>query len=534
MTAATTEIFQIGPGLGPAAGAQEMGFKAYNLARVARLGLPVPPAFVLGTGFCSEFFSHARTLPPGTRELLAAQVRYLESASGLAFGSERRPLLVSVRSGAPVSMPGMMQTVLDVGLTDSTSRGLLRMTGNPRLVWDSYRRLVQAYAEVVHGCKAERFRAVLDRHVQAAGLERSQDLDFHSLAKVTREYLGLFERLTGRPFPQDPMDQLEGAVGAVLDSWHGAKAREFRRLNGLDDTFGTAVTVQRMVFGNAGGTSGSGVLYTRDPATGENRAYLEFLFNAQGEDVVSGRHAVGSPLRLAEVLPEVHTQVQEARRMLEAEFLDAQEVEFTVENGTLFLLQTRTAKRTPSAALRMAVESVRDGLIDPATALERLGEYDLEAIREVRLDPNAGGRRLCRAEPASSGVASGAIALDAAAAIEAARAGSDIILVREETSTDDIAGVAVARGILTALGGRTSHAAVVARHLDKVCLVGCSELAIDLANRRCSIAGEWLDEGDTICLDGNTGGVWLGTPRVVVERPTAYLAEVARWRELVH
>jgi len=532
MTSREGDIFAIGPA-GAAAGVQEMGFKAYNLARMAGVGLPVPQGFVLGTRFCRDFFKHGRKLPPDTRELLAAQIQRLELASGLTFGGERRPLLVSVRSGAPVSMPGMLDTAVDIGLTESSLRGLLRMTGNPRLVWDSYRRLVQSFAEVVHHCRSDPFDGILNRQLRLAGVGRSQELDYRSLAQTARECLAMFETLTGRPFPQDPVEQLEAAVRAVFESWHGAKAEEYRRLNGLDEELGTAVTVQRMVFGNAGSTSGAGVAFTRDPASGENTLYMDFLFNAQGEDVVSGRRALGESIPLEDALPGVFQQLQDVRRTVEGEFLDAQEIEFTVENGALFLLQTRTAKRTPWAALRIAVEQVQEGLIEPETALGRLESLDLNAIQAQRLATVDGAHLLCRADSASIGVASGAIALDAAAAIKAAKAGIDVILVREETSTDDIAGVAAARGILTALGGRTSHAAVVARQLNKVCLVGCRDLVIDLANRRCALSGEWLGEGDVICLDGRSGQVFAGTPQLAIERPTAYLAEVAKWRNSV-
>jgi pyruvate,orthophosphate dikinase len=383
----------------------------------------------------------------------------------------------------------------------------------------------------VHHCEAAPFDAILDRHVRSAGVDRSQELDYRALTEATREYLALFEALTGRAFPQDPMDQLEAAVRAVFESWHSAKADEYRRLNQLDDGLGTAVTIQRMVFGNAGGTSGAGVAFTRDPASGENRLYMDFLFNAQGDDVVSGRRALGDSVRLEEALPDVFRQLQDARHALEAEFLDAQEIEFTVQDGALFLLQTRTAKRSPWAALRIAVEQVQEGLIDPAAALERLKSYKLDEIQEVRLSAINGARMLCRADSASSGVASGAIALDTATATTAAAEGKDVILVREEASTDDIAGVVAARGILTALGGRTSHAAVVARQLNKVCLVGCRDLVIDLATRRCAISGEWLKEGDTICLDGPSGQVFAGAPQLLIEKPSAYLTEVAKWRK---
>jgi pyruvate,orthophosphate dikinase len=464
------------------------------------------------------------------RPLLASQVQRLERDSGLAFGSSRKPLLVSVRSGAAVSMPGMMETLLNVGLTESSLRGLLRMTGNPRLVWDSYRRLVQSFAEVVHRCPRAPFETALATELQAAGVSRPQELDYRSLETLARRYLAVFESLSGHEFPQDPMDQLESAVRAVFESWNAEKAKVYRRMNRIDENTGTAVTIQRMVFGNAGGTSGSGVAFTRDPATGEDQLYMDFMFNAQGEDVVSGRRAFGEPVALEDALPDAFRALHDARHVLEAEFRDAQEIEFTVENGKLYFLQTRSAKRTPWAALRIAVEQANQGLIDRRTALAHLSAYDLAAIQEVRLEAVDGARLLCRAEPASIGVASGAIALDAQAASRFAGAGRDVILVREETSTDDIAGIATAGGILTALGGRTSHAVVVARQLAKVCIVGCRELVIDFPARRCAIAGEWFNEGDVICLDGRSGQVFAGEPLRVVERPTAYLAEVEKWR----
>ena len=531
MRAPQPEVFVIGPA-GAAAGPQQMGFKAYNLARMAGAGLPVPPAFVLGTSFCRDFFERGRKLPPHMRDLLAGEIQRLEIASGLGFGSERRPLLVSVRSGAPVSMPGMLDTVLDVGLTETTLRGLRRMTGNPRLAWDSYRRLVQSFCEIVHRRGTEAFAAILDRNMRSAGVARSQELDYRSLGQVAREYLAAFEAVTGRAFPQDPMEQLEAAVRAVFDSWSSERAKEYRRLNRLADEPGTAVTIQRMVFGNAGGTSGSGVAFTRDPASGENALYMDFLFNAQGEDVVSGRRAVERSARAEHVLPAAFQLLQDSRRALEAEFLDAQEFEFTVEEGALFFLQTRVAKRTPWAALRIAVEQVQEGLIDPTTALARLESYDLDRIEEVRLSTLNRARLLCSADSGSLGVASGAIALDTAAAVKGAAAGKDVILVREEASTDDVAGVAAACGVLTALGGRTSHAAVVARQLNKVCLVGCRDLAIDLPARRCAIAGEWFHEGDILCLDGRAGRVFAGVPQIVIEKPTAWLAEVSKWLQL--
>jgi pyruvate,orthophosphate dikinase len=507
-----------------------LGFKAYNLWRMERIGLRVPPAFVLETGFCRDFLAGTRSAAPGLRELLAARVRDLERASGLMLGSARRPLLVSVRSGAPVSMPGMMETVLDIGIGEASVPGLLRLTGNPRLVWDSYRRLVQSFAEVVHGLPALAFEAALAARIREAAVASLRDLDFQGLRALTRDYLELFEELVGKPFPQQPIEQLEAAVIAVWASWEGAKAREYRRLHGLSDDLGTAATVQQMVFGNAGGTSGAGVAFTRDPASGEHVLYVDFMFNAQGEDVVSGRHRAPDSERLAAILPHVHTELYGVADHLEREFRDMQEFEFTVQDGKLYLLQTRTGKRTPWAAVRIAVDQVEEGLQSEQDALDRLATIDLARVERLRVVRSGATRVLGRALSAGAGVAVGEIALDADRAQAVAAAGRAAILVRENTETEDIAGIAAAAGILTASGGRTSHAAVVARQLDKVCLVGCDALVLDPEHRRCSLGGEWLAEGALVSLDGHAGEVLAGAVEVEVEKPVEYLRRIADWR----
>lgn len=525
------QVFLLGDGLASTAdgGVAAMGFKAYNLARIARIGLPLPPAFVLGTRFCRDYFSRGGRLAPGFPELLAANIRRLELLSELNFGGERRPLLVSVRSGAPVSMPGMMETILNIGLCDGALRGVLRLTGNPHLVWDCYRRLAQSFAEVVYGCPAEPFESALAEHLRKRNVERPQELDFQSLAELTREYLKLFHSLTGKDFPQNPLDQLQQAVAAVFQSWNSPKAVEYRQLNQFDHLVGTAVTVQRMVFGNAGGNSGAGVAFTRDPATGENSPYLDFIANAQGEDVVSGRHLVQDSEQLRQVMPGAYQEILKVRQALEREFRDMQEFEFTIQEGQLFILQTRAAKRAPFAALRIAVEQVHEGLIEREEALARLKDYNLDSIKQTRLAAGPEVTVLATATPASLGVAVGEIALDAVTAQQRAAAGQPVILVRRDTSTSDIAGIAVAQGILTALGGRTSHAAVIARQMNKVCLVGCPSLVVDLANRRCAIGGKWFNEGESIGLDAGAGRVLAGKVKIVQEQPSAYLTEVAKW-----
>jgi pyruvate,orthophosphate dikinase len=525
-------VFLVGCGAAADASvtASMVGFKAYNLMRMDRLGLPVPPAFVLGTGYCRDFFRRGGTAPPGLRDLLAAQIRVLERTTGLGFGSARRPLSVSVRSGAAVSMPGMMDTILDIGLNDVTVRGLIRLTGNPRLAWDSYRRLVQSFAEVVHHCPAEGFAEKLELRQRQSGVASARELDFRALKGLTDDYLELYEDFVGEPFPQNPLDQLESAVSGIWQSWAGDKAMTYRKLNGLSDDLGTAVTVQRMVYGNAGGTSGAGVAFTRDPASGEPSLYLDFLFNAQGEDVVSGRSGAPDGLRLASVLPATKDEIVRVAGALEREFGDMQEFEFTVEDGRLYVLQTRTGKRSSWAELRIAMDQVDEGLIDSNAATKRLAGLDLEHLGRLRVVPSATSRVLCRAVAASIGVAVGEIAFAPARAVETAQAGRPVILVRASTSTDDIAGIAAATGILTATGGRTSHAAVVARQLDKVCLVGCDALVVDPEGGRCTIAGETFREGDVLVLDGGSGEVLAGDVQVEFERPVAALARLAAWR----
>ena len=508
----------------------EIGFKAFNLMAMTAAGLPVPPGFVLTTGFARQAVTAAGGATSELRAALADGVRHIERESGLGFGARRRPLLVSVRSGAPVSMPGMMETLLDVGVNDLTVDAIIRSTGNPRLAWDCYRRLVQGFAEVVHDCPANAFASGLEECMRACGASSPREIDFRSLTALTRDYLALFEELTGEPFPQDPMLQLEQAAVAVVRSWHSEKAVTYRRARNIGDSPGTAVTVQRMVFGNAGGMSGAGVAFTRDPSTGANELYMDFLFNAQGEDVVSGRHALADEVPLATLLPDTRREIEAIAAKLETEFGDAQEFEFTVEDGKLFMLQTRAAKRTPLAALRIAVDLVAAGLIDPAAALAQLQGIDLATVEELRLALPDELQLLASATPAGIGIAVGRLVLDVEAAERLAAAGDPVLLLRHETATADIAGIAISAGILTAVGGRTSHAAVVARQLGKVCLVGCRELVLDLQARRCRIGGHELGEGDWLCLDGNAGRIHAGRPEVVGVRPDELLQEVEKWR----
>ena len=513
----------------PDGGRTEVGNKAWNLMRMARAGLPVPPGFVLPTGWCRRL-RDGNAKEADVQEALSAGMSALEEASGRSFGGARKPLLVSVRSGTAVSMPGMMETVLDVGLNAPVVEALIRDTGNPRLAWDSYRRFIQGYAEVVALLPTPPFDAAVRAAVKEAGMQSEQDLDFRALRNLCQALLRVYHEEAGDPFPEDPAEQLLRVALAVFRSWDAPKAASYRRLNGLDDAIGTAVTVQMMVFGNAGGASGAGVAFTRDPATGEPALYADFQFNGQGEDVVAGRSSTGGAEDLRRRLPAVWEALENAAHALERLFRDAQDLEFTVQAGQLFLLQARDAKRTPWAALRIAVDLVQEGLIPPADAMKRLAHVDLTALTRTRFDAGD-AKPLATASAAGLGVAVGAIALDAEALERLGLHGDPVILVRHDTSTADIEAIAKAAGLLTAAGARTAHAAVVARQLGKVCLVGCEALTIDLDRRRCRIGEAWLQEGDVLSVDGNSGTIYAGALPVVAERPERELAVLAAWHK---
>jgi pyruvate,orthophosphate dikinase len=525
------EMYLIGCGVRDAnsaqACAQSMGFKAWNLRLMAQLSLPVPPAFVLGTHYCTDSAARKHASSPNHWK---AGLHAVERATGLSLGDARRPLLLSVRSGAPVSMPGMMETILNVGLCDTTVGGLLRQSGNPRLVWDAYRRLVATYGEVVAGISAQLFDQATTALV---GQRDERELDFAELRELTQRLLEVYAQAAGQPFPQDPELQLAGAIEAVFASWSSSKASAYRRLNHISDSMGTAVTVQSMVFGNAGGQSGAGVGFTRDPATGEPALWVDFLFNAQGEDVVSGRRSAHGHDELAAVLPGVWLALENATQQLEQAFADMQDFEFTVQEGRLFMLQTRAGKRTPQAAARIALDMLDQGLITPDVARERTAGLDRKALVRSRVVAENGEALvpLARAATASNGVTVGEIALDEARALARSATGAKVVLVRRDAETSDIAALESATGLLTQRGARTSHAAVVARQLGKVCLVGCAELQIDETARTIKIGDTTLHEGDLLTLDGNEGALYAGSAQTETEYPDELLARLESLRQ---
>jgi len=520
------QIVRIGDGPTQQVSAETVGVKAANLARMAALGLPVPPAFVLPVELCAAIVAGDADAERHLAEGLRDGIAFLESVSGKQFGDRRRPLLVSVRSGAAQSMPGMLDTVLDVGCTAAAVRGLVRMTGNPRFAWDCRQRLLEGYATIVTGTDP----APLATHVREVmveeGVASDRELDGEALERLAADYGAL---LGADAPPDDPMAQLTRAARAVYRSWMSERAQTYRRLQHLEHLQGTAVTVQAMVFGNCGFSSAAGVAFSRDPSTGAARPVIEVLFGAQGEDVVAGRHTPETEEALARALPPVATQLRDILGQLEREFGDVQDVEFTIEDGRLYMLQTRTAKRTPRAALRIAIDLVHEGLITPAQALRRLDGIELDALSRQRLlgthDPVA------RGIGASSGIASGRAAFDSAAAEQLTGCGDPVILVRPDTNTGDVAGFAVSAGIVTAVGGRTAHAALVARQMGKPCVVGCDRTAVDIARRRAQFASATVAEGEWISIDGDSGKVYLGRREVVTERPEDELAEVERWRQ---
>jgi pyruvate,orthophosphate dikinase len=492
--------------------AETMGFKAFNLLRMAAIGLPVPPAFAIGTCYCADDASRSKALQPA---LWHPGLQALERATHLEFGDTRLPLLLSVRSGAPVSMPGMMETLLNIGLCDATLAGFLRQTGNPRLVWDTYRRLVASYGEVVAGLPASIFES---EFAALVGARDERELDFGELRALSRRYLEAYAGAAGTPFPQDPTTQLVEAIGAVLASWQSSKACEYRRQRGIPDTIGTAVTVQTMVYGNAGGRSGSGVGFTRDPVSGEPSLWIDFLFNAQGEDVVSGRRSAFGHDELAFVMPAVWQALGETATKLEGEFGDMQDFEFAVQDAHLYLLQTRNGKCSAQALARIALDFFDSGAISAEMACERTAALKLDDLVTTRTVSSDGKplTPLSHAASASSGVAVGEIAFDEPAAQVRHAAGASVILVRRDAETADIAALELAAGLLTQRGARTSHAAVVARQLGKVCLVGCTDLQLDETGRTLQIGETTLRQGDLLTLDGNEGAVYAGAVHTAI------------------
>jgi pyruvate, orthophosphate dikinase len=503
----------------PAEGGRELlGGKGIGLAEMTQLGVPVPAGFTITTDACRAYMASGGELPDGLEKEIDEHLARLEETTGKRFGDPDDPLLVSVRSGAAVSMPGMMDTILNVGLNGEATEGLARRTGNERFARDSYRRLIQMYGEIVDDIDAHRFEDALAK----------QKADLPALIET---YKGIYQEEAGRPFPQDAREQLGRAVRAVFESWNTPRAQAYRRYNKIPDDLGTAVNVVQMVFGNKGEESGTGVAFTRDPSTGKAGLYGEFLADAQGEDVVAGIRTPEHVEAMRERLPDAFDELVETIRRLEEHYKEMQDIEFTVEDGKLFLLQTRSAKRTAAAALKAAVDMVDEGLIRREEAVVRIDPGQLDQLLHPRIDPDTSYEAVATGLNASPGAASGGIVFDADTAEERGKDGSAVILVRWETTPDDIHGMIAAQGILTAHGGMTSHAAVVARGMGKPCVAGCEALSLDAAAKTASLNGHKLNEGDVITIDGGTGEVIIGEVPLIAPEINEDFEMVLGWAD---
>ena len=534
-------------GAGSADGRAEMknllGGKGANLAEMSHLGLPVPPGFTITTEVCTYFYANQQSYPPRLAEDVAAALALIERHIGATFGDADNPLLVSVRSGARASMPGMMDTVLNLGLNDRTVVGLVKKSGDERFAYDSYRRFIQMYAQVVLGVDHHHFEDVIERQKLATGAILDTQLTARDWQQVIAAYKSLVHRELGQPFPQDPQAQLWGAIGAVFGSWMNQRAIIYRRLHDIPADWGTAVTVQAMVFGNMGEDCATGVAFTRNPSTGANEFYGEFLVNAQGEDVVAGirtpqhlttagRKANGSDLpAMEEVMPSVFNELLTVRQTLEAHYRDMQDIEFTVQQSKLYMLQTRTGKRTAQAALKIAVDGAESGLISRAEAVQRIDPASLDQLLHPRLDPKATKIILAKGLPASPGAASGIVVFSADEAEARTARGEAVILVRTETSPEDIHGMHAAKGTLTTRGGMTSHAAVVARGMGRPCVAGAGELRIDYAAGVFAVRDKIVSAGEIITIDGSTGEVMLGEVPTLQPELSGDFATVMEWAD---
>ncbi len=510
-----------------------LGGKGANLAEMTGLGLPIPPGFTLTTEVCDAYNKKNKQYPPEVMEQVKENLKKVEEKTGMKLGDMQNPLLLSVRSGAAVSMPGMMDTVLNLGLNDETVQAIIKKTNNERFGWDSYRRFIQMFGNVVMSVEHHDFEHVLDKKKETKGVEYDTDLTAEDLKEVVAEYKALVKEKTGKDFPTDPMAQLQMSVDAVFGSWNNPRAITYRKINDIKGLLGTAVNVQTMVFGNMGDTSGTGVYFTRDPATGENRFYGEFLMNAQGEDVVAGIRTPKSIEELNKIMPDCYKQLVDIYKKIEKHYKDMQDMEFTIQEGKLYILQTRTGKRTAHAAVRIAVEMVKEGMIDKKTAVLRVEPEQLDQLLHKQLDPVAKEKAevIAKGLPASPGAAVGSVVFTAEKAHDLAQEGEKVILVRTETSPEDIQGMNAAEGILTARGGMTSHAAVVARGMGKCCVAGCSDITVNEKQGFFTVGDLKIKEGDFITLDGSKGEVIKGKVPVVDPSMSGDFATLMGWAD---
>ena len=521
-----------------------LGGKGANLAEMTSLGIPVPPGFTISTDVCADFNRRGQKLPPEVKADVLTALANVEQLMDLRFGDPERPLLVSIRSGARASMPGMMDTVLNLGLNDDTVVGLAKLA-DERFAFDSYRRFIQMYGDVVLGVPHDRFEHRLDVAKEARGVQDDTDLTGSDLRAVVRDYLEIVQEATQAPFPQDPQVQLWGAIGAVFGSWENSRAIAYRRLNDIPDDWGTAVNVQSMVFGNMGDNCATGVAFTRNPSTGERNFYGEYLKNAQGEDVVAGIRTpqpINEESRVEDTkklptlegeMPKAYKELVKIYKRLEKHYRDMQDIEFTIQDGALWMLQTRAGKRTSGAAVQIAVDMAREKLITREEAIQRVDANSLDQLLHPTIDPSKAPPVIARGLPASPGAAVGEVVFSAEDAEAKAKGGAKVILVRTETSPEDIVGMNAAEGILTAKGGMTSHAAVVARGMGKCCVAGCGALAINYEQGVMRIGDEIVREGDILTLNGSTGEVMLGEAATVLPELGGAFTELMKWTDKV-
>jgi pyruvate,orthophosphate dikinase len=510
-----------------------LGGKGANLAEMSRIGLPVPPGFTLSTEVCAYFYQNDHAYPPELETGIAAALKQVEKEVGVRFGDEEKPLLLAVRSGARASMPGMMDTILNIGLNDETVKGLAVSSGSERFAYDCYRRLIQMYSDVVLGVDHDRFEDALDTFKRRNALKLDTDIDAAGWQDIVDQYKVIVRKETGALFPQDSLEQLQGAIGAVFKSWMTPRAVTYRKINNIPEEWGTAVNVQAVVFGNMGDDCATGVAFTRDPSTGENKFYGEYLVNAQGEDVVAG---IRTPLPLDEMrqaMPEVYVQLDSIRHRLETHYRDMQDIEFTIQNKKLYMLQTRTGKRTTAAALRIAVEMVEEKLIGQHDAIRRIAPASLDQLLHPAIDPKAVRNVLARGLPASPGAAAGEIVFDSDVAEARAKDGHKVILCRTETSPEDIHGMHAAQGILTSRGGMTSHAAVVARGMGKPCISGAGDVILDYKAKTLTVGGKVLHENERVTIDGGTGELILGEVAMLQPAMTGHFLTLMGWADSI-
>ena len=519
-----------------------LGGKGANLAEMASIGLPVPPGFTITTEVCTAYYDNGQKYPDDLAQQVRAALALIEEAVGNRFGDHHRPLLVSVRSGARVSMPGMMDTVLNLGLNDQTVEGLVLASGDARFAWDSYRRFIQMYGSVVLDVDHHRFEEIIEHVKLDTGKNEDTELTASEWHRVVDGYKEMVAEVTGRPFPQDPETQLWGAIGAVFGSWMNQRAVTYRRLHDIPAEWGTAVNVQAMVFGNMGEDCATGVCFTRDPSTGENIFYGEYLINAQGEDVVAGirtpqpmakERSKPTERSMEDAMPAAYAELVQVRATLERHYRDMQDIEFTVQSNKLYMLQTRNGKRTAAASLKIAVDMAREGLIDHTEAVRRVNPAALDQLLHPTLDPKAPRKLLAKGLPASPGAACGIVVFSADEAEARAQKGESVILVRIETSPEDIHGMHAARGVLTTRGGMTSHAAVVARGMGRPCVAGCGGVTVDYNNQYLSAGGVRIEAGQIITLDGATGEVFIGTVAMVEPQLSGDFSTLMGWADKV-